>query len=476
MPAINPTMLQYFHWDYPADGTLWQEATANAQSLAAAGFTALWLPPPTKAFEAGNPGYAIYDLWDLGEFDQKGSVRTKYGTRSQLETMIATAHAAGLQLYLDVVFNHKAGADATERVWVVPVDRDNRNIETGPAREIEAWTVFNFSGRGGQYSTMQWTTRHFDSVDYDNITRSVGIIYRLRDKQFETVISPDMGNYDFLMFADIDSSVDDVRQEFRRWGEWMVGTIGFDGFRIDAAKHIRASLFNDWLDAMRARFPDRTLYAVGEYFDDELDELQRYIDGTGGRMSLFDFPLYFNFVSASESGGNYDMRNLLSNTLMVNRPAQAATFVDNHDTFREQSVQDWFKPLAYATILLRQQGYPCVFYADYVPTPGRSSHRAILDRLLAVRRDHAYGEQRDYFDHENVVGWTRLGDAEHARAIAVLMSDGPGGTKSMFVGRPGATFRDATGAIGDSVIAGADGNGLFRCDGGSVSVWVETLN
>lgn len=476
MPATNPTMLQYFHWDYPADGSLWQEVAANAQGLAATGFTALWLPPPTKAFEAANPGYAIYDLWDLGEFDQKGSVRTKYGTRAQLESAIATAHAAGLELYLDVVFNHKAGADATERVWAVPVDRDNRNIETGPAREIEAWTRFAFPGRGGQYSTMQWSAQHFDSVDYDNITRVVGTIYRLREKQFETVISPDMGNYDFLMFADVDSSVEAVREEFRRWSEWMVETIGFDGFRIDAAKHIRASLFNDWLDALRARFPDRTLYTVGEYFDEELDELRSYLDATDNRMSLFDFPLYFNFLSASESSGNFNMRNFLSNSLSMDRPDQAATFVDNHDTFREETVQEWFRPLCYATILLRQQGYPCVFYADYFPPPGRGGHRVILDRLLAVRRDHAYGEQRDYFDHENLVGWTRLGDADHPRAIAVIMSDGPGGTKPMFVARSGATFRDATGAIGDVVTTGADGNGLFRCDGGSVSVWVEVPN
>jgi alpha-amylase len=48
-------------------------------------------------------GYGAYDLWDLGEFDQKGSVRTQYGTRAELEA----AHAAGLLAYIDVVFNHK---------------------------------------------------------------------------------------------------------------------------------------------------------------------------------------------------------------------------------------------------------------------------------------------------------------------------------------------------------------------------------
>jgi alpha-amylase len=53
------------------------------------------------------------------------------------------------------------------------------------------------------------------------------------------------------------------------------------------------------------------------------------------------------------------------------------------------------------------------------------------------------------------------------------MSDGPGGSKTMFVDRRNAQFRDATGTVADTIISDGDGNGVFRCDGGSVSVWVE---
>ena len=45
------------------------------------------------------------------------------------------------------------------------------------------------------------------------------------------------------------------------------------------------------------------------------------------------------------------------------------TFVDNHDSQPNESleswVEDWFKQSAYALILLREDGYPCVFYGDY---------------------------------------------------------------------------------------------------------------
>ena len=78
-------MIQYFHWYSPADGDLWKQLAANARALAEAGITAVWLPPAYKGAAGGyDVGYGVYDLFDLGEFDQKGSVRTKYGTREEL--------------------------------------------------------------------------------------------------------------------------------------------------------------------------------------------------------------------------------------------------------------------------------------------------------------------------------------------------------------------------------------------------------
>ena len=471
--ATNDTLMQYFHWDYPADGALWGELARNASELAQAGFTALWLPSPCKAREGySDVGYGIYDLWDLGEFDQKGSVRTKYGTRVELEGAIAAARAAGLRVYLDVVLNHKAGADTTEAVTATPVSQDNRNIEIGPPREIDAWTSFTFPGRGNIHSDFQWRWSHFDAVDYDQRS-GAREIFRLRDKVFQTPVDPERGNFDYLMFADLDMGHSEVRAELNRWGEWIVRALNVDGFRLDAVKHIRFSFFNEWLDAVRGAFPDRELFAVGEYFSGNLATLEWFIEQTGQRLSLFDFPLYFNLRAASENGGAFDLRNLLNGTLTARYPTLAVTFIDNHDTYRERTIQDWFKPLAYALILLREGGRPCVFYPDYYGAPGRPSHRQLLDQLLQARRDHAYGPQIDYFDHPDVVGWTRSGDADHPRALAVVLSDGPGGSKRMNVNRPNRTFVDATGTVDGAIIAGADGWGEFRCNGGSVSVWVE---
>ena len=103
-----------------------------------------------------------------------------------------------------------------------------------------------------------------------------------------------------------------------------------------------------------------------------MERLLYYLDSVDNEMSLFDVALHYNFFNAAQFGNEYDMRQILSKSLVSERPENAVTFVDNHDTQLGQSLQsfvdDWFKPLAYALVLLRKDGLPCVFF---VSNPGR---------------------------------------------------------------------------------------------------------
>ncbi len=276
-----------------------------------------------------------------------------------------------------------------------------------------------------------------------------------------------------------------VRGEVFYWGDWFLRTTGVDGFRLDACKHIRGDFFPDWLGMLRANFK-RPLFTVGEYWSEDVGELHGFISETGGSYSLFDVPLHYRLRQASVSGRSYDLRTILDGTLMKEQPSLAVTFVDNHDTQPCQSleswVEPWFKPLAYALILLRGEGYPCVFYGDYYPQPpyfdqSRQvtlySHRFLIDRFLAARRDYGFGEQHDYFDHPNTIGWLRTGDAAHPGVMAVVMTNGADGDKWMNTFRPNARFVDVTGHFPQTVVAGADGWANFPCPGGSVSVWTS---
>lgn len=69
----NGTMMQYFHWYTPTGGNHWDTVKNNATSLKNLGVTALWLPPAYKGAGGGyDVGYGVYDMYDLGEFNQKG--------------------------------------------------------------------------------------------------------------------------------------------------------------------------------------------------------------------------------------------------------------------------------------------------------------------------------------------------------------------------------------------------------------------
>ena len=191
--------------------------------------------------------------------------------------------------------------------------------------------------------------------------------------------------------------------------------------------------------------------------------------------------LHFRFLEAARKGRDYNLARLFDDTLVAVNPFRAITFVDNHDSqpggALESWVDDWFKPIAYALILLRRDGLPCVFYGDYYGiNGGPASKRAVLDPLLYARKNLAYGEQIDWFDHPNVVGFLRKGDPEHPDSgIAVVVSSGDEGTKGMAFGpeRAGQVFFDLTGNRSECLTLDQDGAATFTVNGGSVSVWAS---
>lgn len=477
-------MFQYFEWNSPADGSLWRQLAGRARELKNLGTTAVWFPPAYKGMNGANDvGYATYDVYDLGEFDQKGSVRTKYGTREEFLAAVKAVQDAGMHAYADVVLNHKMGADETEEVEVEEICCDNRNCVESPPYKIRTWSHFKFPGRGETYSSFKWHWQHFNAFGSNaDVEGGPQKIYRVVGKTFSGEVCFEYGNFDYLMGADVDVYHPEVRADLFHWGEWFIETTGVDGFRLDAVKHIPASFYKDWFAHLTQYLGGREIFGVGEYWSGSLDELNGYIDATGGVVRLFDVPLHFNLMNASKKGRDYDLTKVFDGTLVQHNPLMAVTFVDNHDSQPGQSleswVDDWFKPLAYALILLRKDGYPCLFYGDYFGNAGDEkgnnklmSHRKLIDDFLQARAKFTHGEQHDYFDHPQCVGWLWSGDAEHPNALAVLMSTGEAGGKKMQTFHPNQTFRDLTGHWPEPVTADENGEAEFRCPPGKVSVW-----
>ncbi len=479
----NGVMMQYFEWYLPDDGEHWNRLKADAQHLAQKGVTAVWIPPACKGTGSNDVGYGVYDLYDLGEYDQKGTVRTKYGTKDTLIQAIASLHEAGIQVYGDCVLNHKAGADYTELFSAVKVNPDNREEAISEPYDIEAWTGFDFPGRQDRsMSDFKWHFYHFTGVDYDAKADEKGIFRIVGEgKHWSTDVSSEHGNFDYLMNADIDHDHPEVAEELIHWGHWFCRTLQLDGLRMDAVKHISAGFMQQFAEAMRREFGD-SFYMVGEYWQGDTAETGHYMAEIDYEMDLFDVALHFNFMRASKEGEAYDLRTLFDHTVVQENPTHAVTFVDNHDSqpgqSLESSVQDWFKPAAYALILLRKSGYPCVFYGDYYGTAdGKiASHKDVLDRLFELRRTYAYGDQVDYFEQPQTIGWVRLGTSEHPHAMAVIVTTSTQAeSQYMLLGDlyQGRTFYDYLGHCAETITLDEKGGADFPVNPGSVSCWVS---
>ena len=61
--------------------------------------------------------------------------------------MYSSFQKAGINVYGDIVLNHKMGADGTEIVMAKEVNRQNTNEIISDDEQIEVYTLFTFPGR-----------------------------------------------------------------------------------------------------------------------------------------------------------------------------------------------------------------------------------------------------------------------------------------------------------------------------------------
>ena len=455
--VANGVMMQGFYWNVPTStpaGTWWQNLGSKATELSQAGITALWLPPAYKGSGALDVGYGVYDRYDLGEFNQKGTVATRYGTLGQLQSCITALHGQGVQVYEDMVMNHLTSADAQEQFSIGGI---NYNV----------YTSFTYPGRGNTYSAYNW---HYYNFNGTQQAPNNGW-YQWNAWDFQPYANGDA--YDNLLGSEIRYA--DVNQvnETISWGNWMTTKLGLDGYRLDATKHMLTSFVNSWLDNVKG---SSGRFAVSEAWFRNLTDLNNYAGSTGGRTSLFDVPLHYIFNDMSNGNGAWDMRGLQFAGFTEANGALSVSFVDNHDT--DQSGGALYSPvsnlkmLAYAYILTREKGYPCVFYRDYYEY-GLGPQ---IKQLIAIRKTNAYGAANEYtsVNDANVYAYSRAGDATHMGLLELLNDDGASASKGITTPFVNATLTDATGNNAGTVTTNSSGYGVFPVGARSYAVWVPS--
>ena len=119
----NDVMLQAFYWDVPVDvenknGIWWDLLSEKAGEWKRMDITGLWVPPPSKGnWGIIDNGYGVFDHYDLGNYFQKGTVETRFGSKEELLNMLTVMHSAPkIEVYADVVLNHMYGNEEEQEI------------------------------------------------------------------------------------------------------------------------------------------------------------------------------------------------------------------------------------------------------------------------------------------------------------------------------------------------------------------------
>ena len=204
-------------------------------------------------------------------------------------------------------------------------------------------------------------------------------------------------------------------------------------------------------------------------------EMLQYLKDMNHPFTLYDSPLVYNFSRTSKEEKR-DLRKIFDGSLVQAKPKAAVIVVMNHDTQPGQTVETpiegFFKPLACSLLLLRNQGYPCVFYGDLyrmkgqTPEPPECGEK--LPRIVLARKLFAYGDLEDYVDDgPNCFAFVRTGSEDRKLGLACIMSNADPKTKGMFGGKEhsGEVWTAVLGWHSEEVKIDREGFVEFMCSG-----------
>ncbi len=320
-------MMQGFYWDCPEGWyKTMADKSAELQRIKGGwGIDRIWFPAPQKSHSGiHSMGYDPYDYYDLGQYYQKGTTPTRFGTQDDLRSTIALYQSKGIACMADIVLNHRVGGEA----------EFNSNLNGATT-----WT--DFSGVASGKCT--WRYDHFHPSSHA-----------------ESDAGP------FADFPDVchvtGSQKGGAGDDLVQWGKWLrePANAGFDGgWRLDYVKGVNPSYVREFIKGTG------DAYSILECWEDNIPSVEKYLNQSEC-AAAFDFPAFYTMAQVFNHGADIGQLVDPAKVFAAKNPAQAVTFVANHDTDKDAHVESIVDNtmLAYAFILT-YQGYPCIFWKDY---------------------------------------------------------------------------------------------------------------
>ena len=362
-------LMQAFYWNSPGisnnEYRWWNAIRREIPNLRSAGFTALWLPPACKAKDVISMGYDPFDFYDLGEYIQKHHARkeTWYGSKSDLLDLIQAAHGSGIQVLADLVLNQCSGGES----------------ETNP------------------YTGKEWYTK-FEPAS-NKFKRNYDCFHPSKYESDDGSVFPGFAGTDLCHRNPY------VYSEILEYCRWLIEDIGFDGFRYDCAKGYGGWIIKS-IQEYRYRYSaiDKKHYkpfGVGELWEERDQPIESWLDevnySSDNPASAFDFVLRQRLRNLCLDK-QFSLKELTDwDSTLLNRPFEAVTFVENHDTCSphpDVADKEIFsdKMLAYSFILTHP-GYPCIFWRDYFDFDlAQTGNKSGIAALILIHEQYAGGK------------------------------------------------------------------------------------
>ncbi|RYZ60247.1 MAG: alpha-amylase [Proteobacteria bacterium] len=332
-PKQTDVMVQLFNYPF-------KNITSEMKTLADIGYAQIHVSPPNLTIDSDQ-------WWGRYQPVDYRVIAGPLGSEKDFREMIKTAHANGIKIIVDIVFNH-----TNNPVSPLPKEAVDLLAKAGP--------LFT----DADYHENSCISNYNDVWQVRNLRMCGG--------------GADQGLPDLSQDS---AHVLKVQQDFLK----RLNSMGVDGFRLDAIKHMEPAYFSKLLtpDITKGKFIFGEIIADQASFD---RDLAPYLSATD--MSLYDFPLRDTLQKSLGFGGS--LKTLADTTLVDSERAlpwnRAVTFVMNHDIPNNAGFRSWIpnetdEELSYAYLLGRAEGVPYV-YSD-LGTKGGAG-------LIDDRWDHAH--------------------------------------------------------------------------------------
>jgi glycosidase len=349
------------------------------------GFTALWPNPVLENNNAAQSyhGYAITDFY---------KVDPRLGTNEEYLELIADAHAKGLKVIMDMVFNHCG---------------------------INHWFINDLPVKNWIHQFPQYTRSNFRA-------ESVTDLYAAEVDRNRML----QGWFDRNM-PDLDQRNPFLREYLIQNSIWWIEYSGIDGIRLDTQPYPYKEMMAEWTKRVNAEYPDFTI--VGEAWLQKESMTSYYQKDTelgdgynSGLHSVTDFPLYNATTRAftENEGWTEGMARLyyvLAQDFLYANPSYLLTFLDNHDLNRYyNTIGNDLKAMKMAlTFLLTTRGIPQIYYGTELLMDGQEhvNHGEIRkdfpggwpgDSINAFTPQGRTNEQNEVFNHlQRLLQWRK---------------------------------------------------------------------